>query len=100
MTKHMSKNMPKSVDFGTHFESNLLYVVPRPQHAHPFLRVCSSLISFYRFCVKMGTPLGPVPSVFLELIFNTFLEPPFFVFLGKRASRMTPKRGPFLRPWT
>ena len=96
----MSKNMPKIVDFGTHFESNLIYVVPQPQHAHPFLRVCSSLLCFYRFCVKMGTPLGPVSSVFLELIFSTFLEPPFFVFLGKRVPRMTPKRGPFLRPWT
>ena len=96
----MSKNMPKIVDVGTHFESNLIYVVPRPQHAHPFLRVCSSLLCFYRFCVKMGTPLGPVSSAFLELFFSTFLEPPFSVFLRKRVPRMTPKRGPFLRPGT
>ena len=92
--------MPNIVDFGTQFESNLIYVVPRPQHAHPFLRVCSLLLCFYRFCVKMGTPLEPVSSVFLELIFSTFLEPPFFVFWGKLVPKMDPKGGPFLRPWT
>ena len=91
----MTKHMPKIIDFGTHLESNLIYVVPRSQHAHPFLRVCSSLLLFYRFCVKMGTPLGPVSNAFLELIFTTFLEPHFFVFFVKLVPRMTPKRVPF-----
>ena len=89
----MSNNMPNIVDFGTHFETNLIYVVPRPQHAHPFLRVCSLLLCFCRFCVKMGTPLGPVSSVFWELIFSTFLEPPIFRFFGKTAPQNDTETG-------
>ena len=96
----MSKNIPNIVDFGTHFESNLIYVVPRPQHAHPFLRVCSSLLIFCRFCVKMGIPLGPVSSALRELFFSTFLAPPFFVFLTKQVPKKEPKWGPFWRRWT
>ena len=34
------------------------------------------------------------------LFLGTFLEPPFFVFSGKRVPETVPKRGPFLRPGT
>ena len=96
----MSKNITKIIDLGTQNHRfwdptswSLVRNVVNKFGDIPNLR-------FLRISPKMGTPLGPVSSGFLELIFSTFLEPPFFVFLGKRVPRMTPKRGPFLRPWT
>ena len=90
----MSKNMPEIVDFGAHFESNLIYVVPRPQHAHPFLRVCSLLLHFYRFCVKIGTLLGTQKSHWRppgghqssqgRLLEGTFYGPTFYMKFGSQ----------------
>ena len=96
----MSKNITKIIDLGTQihrFWDPKSWSLVR-NGVNKFGDVPN--LRFLRISPKMGTPLEPVSSVFLGLIFSTFLEPPFFVFLGKQVPKMGPKWGPFLRRWT
>ena len=108
INKKLSKHITKIVHFGTHFES-ILGVVgthfetiwgPGRYKLHASNMHTLIFYIFGGFSPEMGSPMGTHFECFLGVVFRTFLESPFFVFLGKQVPKMRPKRGPFLRPWT
>ena len=89
----MSKHITKIIDLGT---QNHRFWDPKSwslvrNGVNKFGDVPN--LRFLRISPKMGTPLEPVSSVFLGLIFSTFLEPPFFRFLGKTGPQNGTKTG-------